>query len=432
MSLTFRSMMVICAIILLAIISQWNSAILEGLWRYPAAIFIFAFSIEGMRARLNSPTIELVADSRFPMGEPHPLKLTVGNRHKHRLQLQMQARYTATLSGEESVQFWDIASMDSEQRRLPVTGLCLGATGIGEYYYRQLGHFGLAWWSGKYKPANELEIAPRTMARRESMSGMMMAGARSSSRLSSSGDNLLALRNYQFGDPIKSIDWKASAKRGQTTVRVFELEQSLDIMLVVDCSRSSAVNAGQLSRLNHSINIAARLSQYATSLGDQVGLLSYSTDRIDAVLPGYGERTLRLVRNSLSELNSTDDDFNPLAAALEIQSLLRQRSLIVFLCEIEQREAGEYLTKACRLLSQKHMVIVGSLIDTQVLDYQSQDNDHWLDPYRRYAAYEYLASQSLTVANLRRDGVDVVLGTGDTLDQKIMASYQRLRNRRRI
>jgi len=191
------------------------------------------------------------------------------------------------------------------------------------------------------------------------------------------------------------------------------------------------LQAGKLTRLNHYINIAARLAQLASSQGDQVGLLGFSSQHLERVPLGHGARTLQNVRTGLSRLKSQQDDFNPIAAALEIQKLLRQRSLVVFLCEMEQREAAEQLAKACALLAPKHLTIVASLIDTDIKNLQERECSDWLDPYRRYAAHEFMRSQQST-ALLHRLGTEVVLGTEDELDQRVMRRYQHLRNRHRV
>jgi uncharacterized protein (DUF58 family) len=192
------------------------------------------------------------------------------------------------------------------------------------------------------------------------------------------------------------------------------------------------LQAGKLTRLNHYINIAARLAQLACSHGDQIGVLGFSNHRLEIVPVGHGMRALHNVRTGLSRLRSGEDDFNPIAAALEIQKLLRQRSLVVFLCEMEQHEAAEQLAKACVLLAPRHLAIVASLIDTDIQNLQERDCVDWLDPYRRYAACEFTRSQQSTALHLRRLDAEVVLGTADELDDRVIRRYQHLRNRQRV
>ena len=432
MSLTRRSLFIALFIALLAIVGQWSAVDIQALWRYPLALLIFGLLLEGLRARSNPPPVQRILNEQLALGEPRYLHIEIHNPSARPLKISTQARYPDTLHGDESAEQWTIPAGESSARTATVTPLELGTTGIGDLYTRALGHLGLAWWSRKVTSSTQSRVVPRTLLHTEHAAGQLLSGERYTPRQFSSGDNLLALRDYQVGDPIKSIDWKATARRGQTTVRVYEREQSLDVMLVIDAGRSSRLQAGKLTRLNHYINIAARLAQLACSHGDQIGVLGFSNHRLEIVPVGHGMRALHNVRTGLSRLRSREDDFNPIAAALEIQKLLRQRSLVVFLCEMEQHEAAEQLAKACMLLAPRHLAIVASLIDTDIQNLQERDCVDWLDPYRRYAACEFTRSQQSTALHLRRLDAEVVLGTADELDDRVIRRYQHLRNRQRV
>jgi len=432
MSLTRRSLFIALFIALLAIVGQWSTADIQPLWRYPAALLLFGLLLEGLRARSNPPPVRRTVDEQLALGQPQPLHIEIHNPSPLPLKIRTQARYPDTLYGSESPEQWLIPGGESSTRTTRITPLNPGYTGIGELYTRTLGHLGLAWWSRKATDTTHIQVVPRLLSRTEHAAGQLLSGERYTPRQFSSGDNLLALRDYHAGDPIKSIDWKATAKRGQTTARIYAREQNLDVMLVIDAGRSSRLQAGKLTRLNHYINIAARLAQLACSHGDQIGLLSFSSQHLVKVPLGHGARALQNVRAGLGQLESRQDDFNPIAAALGIQKLLRQRSLVIFLCEIEQREAAEQLAKACTLLAPKHLTIVASLVDTDIKRLQVRECNDWLDPYRRYAAHEFMRSQQSTALHLHRLGTEVVLGTEDELDQRVMQRYQQLRNRRKV
>ena len=432
MSLTRRSLFIALFIALLAIVGQWSPADIQSLWRYPAALLLFGLLLEGLRTRSNPLPVRRTLDEQLALGEPQPLHIEIHNPSTRPIAIRTQARYPDTLHGNESPEQWTIPAGELSTRTTMVTPLNLGSTGAGDLYTRVLGHLGLAWWSRKVTSSTLSRVVPRTLSRSEHAAGLLLSGERYTPSRFSSGDNLLALRDYRAGDPIKSIDWKATAKRGQPTVRVYAREQSLDVLLVIDAGRSSRLQAGRLTRLNHYINIAARLAQLACAHGDQIGLLGFSGQRLERAPLGHGARALQHVRNGLGQLQSRPDDFNPIAAALEVQKLLRQRSLVVFLCEMEQREAAEQLAKACTLLAPKHLAIVASLVDTDIKNLQQRECTDWLDPYRRFAAHEFTRSQQSTALHLHRLGTEVVLGTEDELDQRVIRRYQHLRSRQRV
>jgi hypothetical protein len=105
---------------------------------------------------------------------------------------------------------------------------------------------------------------------------------------------------------------------------------------------------------------------------------------------------------------------------------------VVFLCEIEQREAATQLARACSLLTPKHLALVASLVDSDGQEVQEKTATEWLDPYRRLAALEYTDSQRATALKLKRLGAEVVLSGPRDLDRKIMQRYRYLRQRQRV
>ena len=331
-----------------------------------------------------------------------------------------------------ALEHWLIPARQTVTRRFPIVPTALGSTVPGTLYTRTLGHLGLAWWPRRICSDTQSVVVPRALEQGEAGAGLEHHGVQQARRRQGSGDNLLALRDYQCGDSPHAIDWKATARRGKTMVRVYARDQQMHMMLVIDAGRTSRLKAGSLTRLHHYVNIAARLAQLAALQGDSVGLLSFSNEQLDTVPLASGMRSLPAIRDKLGRLHSQSSDFNPLTAALHASRMLHQRCLVVFLCEIEQREAATQLARACSLLTPKHLALVASLVDSDIREIQGNRCEAWLDPYRRLAALEYTYSQRATALNLKRLGAEVVLSGSGDLDRKIMQRYRYLRQRQRV
>jgi uncharacterized protein (DUF58 family) len=432
MSLSGRSYFFIALIILLAIAGQWSSAEIGQLWRYPAALLLCALLLEGIRARHNTLRILHHCSEKLALGEHERVTIEASNPAPRSIQLDTQLRLPASLSGDDALAHWLIPAQQTVTRTFPIVPVTLGSTTPGTLYTRTLGHLGLAWWSRQIPDDTKSMVVPRTLEHGETGAGQEHLGSQQARHQQGSGDNLLTLRDYQSGDAPHAIDWKATARRGKTMVRVYARDQRMDILLIIDAGRTSRLQAGTLTRLHHYVNIAARLAQLAALQGDQVGLMSFSNERVDTVPLASGMRGLPVIRDRLGRLCSQSSDFNPITAALEAARMLRQRSLVVFLCEIEQREAATQLARACSLLTPKHLALVASLVDSDVQEIQQHHGEAWLDPYRHFAAQEYTYSQRATALNLKRLGAEVVLSSPRDLDSKIMQRYRYLRQRQRI
>jgi uncharacterized protein (DUF58 family) len=109
------------------------------------------------------------------------------------------------------------------------------------------------------------------------------------------------VREYQFGDDIRTIDWNVSARFNHPFVKIFEEERELTVMLLVDCSRSGQF--GTAGPMKHEIatEICAVLAFSAIKNNDKVGLILF-TDRIERFVPPKKGRAhiLRIIRELLS------------------------------------------------------------------------------------------------------------------------------------
>ena len=138
------------------------------------------------------------------------------------------------------------------------------------------------------------------------------------------------VRQYQFGDDVRSIDWNVTARYNEPFVKVFEEERELTLMLVVDVSGSEAFGTTTQFKRETLTEIAATLAFSALQNNDKVGLLLFS-DQVELFIPPKKGRShiLRIIRELL--------EFRPLslktniANALEFLSGILKKKAIVFM-----------------------------------------------------------------------------------------------------
>ncbi len=432
MSLSGRSYFFTGAIVLLGILGQWTGGMLESLWRFPAALWVCAIIFEGFFARRQPLSLERRVNARLSLGHASGVDIRVDNPGLRWLNLETQACYPTELLGEQRLVAWKVAPGATLHRAFTITPVCLGATSLGPLYIRVLGRLGLVWWSKKMAASQSIDVIPHLLADTQPGTATAKIGAKQILKVSASGHDLLALRDYQPGDPLHAIDWKATARSQRPTVRVYAQEQHMDLVLVVDAGRSSQLQAGQLSRLHHYVNVAAGLAELAIRQGDRVGIVSFADEVLGFAPMDGGMRALRSLRGHLQQLRSQPREFNPLAAALFLRGMLQHRSLVVFLTEIEEKEAATQLVQATSLLVPKHTPLIASLVDETIDALQRRVAKHWLDPYRSYAALEYSRALRRTAMHLQRLGAVVVRALPDRLAPTVLQQYRHLRERRRV
>ncbi|MEK6451634.1 MULTISPECIES: DUF58 domain-containing protein [Myroides] len=137
------------------------------------------------------------------------------------------------------------------------------------------------------------------------------------------------VRQYQFGDDIRAIDWNVTARYNEPYIKVFEEERELTLMLMVDVSGSESFGSSDQFKEDIITEIAATLAFSATQNNDKIGLILFS-DQIELFVPPKKGKThvLRIIRELINfkpKSQKTD-----LGQALEYLSKVLKKKAIVF------------------------------------------------------------------------------------------------------
>jgi uncharacterized protein (DUF58 family) len=260
--------------------------------------------------------------------------------------------------------------------------------------------------------------------------GIAAAGAKSGTELGT-GAEVLRLREYRAGDPPRIVDWKATARAGRLNSRDFAQDHRVEIVIVVDAGRASALRAGALDRFGHYVNVAARLAQYAAGQEDLVGLVIYADRPLAVLAPARGAPAVVRLRAMLAAARVERTESNPLYAAVRVRSLARQRSLVVLLTDVDDTTVAGQLVQAVRLLLPKHLPFIAGLSSGAAEAMAGAPASHWLDPYRSLAAQEYCAGLQRKVRALNALGAPALVAKPAQLEQAVFAAYENFRRLRR-
>jgi uncharacterized protein (DUF58 family) len=137
------------------------------------------------------------------------------------------------------------------------------------------------------------------------------------------------VRQYQFGDDVRNIDWNVTARYNEPYIKVFEEERELTMMLMVDISGSELFGTEEQFKSEVITEIAATLAFSATQNNDKIGLILFS-DNIELYIPPKKGRShvLRIIRELIEfHPKSKNTDF---AEALKFLSSVMKKKAIVF------------------------------------------------------------------------------------------------------
>ncbi len=160
------------------------------------------------------------------------------------------------------------------------------------------------------------------------------------------------VRQYQFGDDVRNIDWNVTARYNEPFVKVFEEERELTMMLMVDISGSELFGTVQQFKNEVVTEIAATLAFSATQNNDKIGLILFS-DNVELYIPPKKGRShvLRIIRE-LIEFKPESKQTN-LAEALKFMQNVMKKKAIVFV--LSDFIADDY-DQTMKIVSGKHDV----------------------------------------------------------------------------
>jgi uncharacterized protein (DUF58 family) len=193
------------------------------------------------------------------------------------------------------------------------------------------------------------------------------------------------LREYNSGDSIEDVHWKATAKRGHPVTKVFQIERTQEVYVIIDASRLSgrrvsglevgvsgsrnantAQSETQNSKLETTsierfITAALVLGLAAEQQGDLFGVLTFS-DKIETFLRARnGKAHYHACRDALYTLQAREvtPDFEELSTFIRLR--LRRRALLLFLTSLDDPVAAESFVRSMNLLCRQHLVLVNML-----------------------------------------------------------------------
>jgi uncharacterized protein (DUF58 family) len=175
------------------------------------------------------------------------------------------------------------------------------------------------------------------------------------------GRDFEKLREYIAGDSAEDIHWKATAKRGRPVTKVFQIERTQEVYVVVDASRLSARLSGGTVLLERYVNSALVICLAAAQQSDLFGLLAFS-DRVQRfVRAKNGKSHYDLCRDALYTLQpaTVSPDFEDLFTF--VRTRLRRRALLIFLTSLDDPVLSESFVENVNLLSRQHLVLVNMM-----------------------------------------------------------------------
>jgi uncharacterized protein (DUF58 family) len=304
--------------------------------------------------------IELPELLRLVQGREAPIPVTIHNGGKRTRRIRIGFAMPEGVNADPEEQSIDLPAAISRMEWM-YQPRRRGSYKIRECYVEGSSPLGLWAVRGTHSTSCEIRVYPNLRD-----SGLMKALRRGTENLHLTrqlgrGREFEKLREYSPGDGSDEIHWKATARRARPITKVFQIERTQEIYVVIDASRLSSRTMGAESALEVSIKAALTVGAVTERRGDLFGIAAFS-DRVETfVRAKRGKTHYAACREAINNLRSrpVSPDFEEIATLLGLR--LRRRSLLLFLTALDDPLLAEHFERSAQLLARRHRVLAAML-----------------------------------------------------------------------
>jgi uncharacterized protein (DUF58 family) len=240
------------------------------------------------------------------------------------------------------------------------------------------------------------------------------------------------IKEYVVGDDSRSINWKASGRKGALMVNQYEDERSQQVFSIIDKSRAMRMPFNNMTLLDYAINSTLVISNVVLQKHDKAGLITFS-DKIGSILPA--ERSSRQLKKILEALYNEQEQF--LEAEYEllyhlVRNVIKNRSLIFLYTNFESYHAFERVLPILRQINKLHLLVVIFFDNEDVVNMSRKQANKLLDIYIQTMAGNYLFEKKQIATELSNHGIHCIKTLPADLSINTINKYLELKSRRMI
>lgn len=391
-------------------------------------IFLFLFSKE--------PVAKRVTAERFSNGDDNKVTLQVTNT----MRFDVKMKIIDELPEQFQKRDW-VLSRDFKKGEQKTIVYTLRPSQRGQYYFGKIilyvqSLLGLVIRRHEVNANTMVPVYPSFMQMRkyELLSQTSIQSEHGNKRMRKIGHSMEfeQIKEYVRGDDIRTINWKATARKNSLMVNHYTDERSQQVYCIIDKGRLMKMPFGNLSLLDYAINSSLVLSNVCLQKQDKVGLGTFD-NKMGTLLaadrkPIQRENILQILYNQ--ETSFLESDFEMLY--MQIRSHIKQRSLLVLFTNFESLSGLKRQLNYLRSIAKHHLLLVVFFENTELKELSSINAEDLEQVYVKTIAEKFAFEKRLIVKELLKHGILSVLTAPENLTVNAVNKYLELKARQAI
>ena len=401
------------------------------------ALVVIAWFID--LAELPSPsqlTIRRTWGSPAALSIESEIHLTVENSSSRTIHATLTETVPQQLSTEPPVLGLRVRARDANAVSYRVRPMQRGDAKLGACYIRYQGILRIAERWARAPIEQTVRIYPNLdEAKRHSiylLRSRQLATEKRRTRMRGIGREFESLREYQEGDEYRDICWTASARRAKLVTRLYQIERSQTVWIVIDSGRLMRARIGQFSKLDRAVNAALSLAQVAMYSGDRVGLIAYGRGIRQQLPAAKGSAHLRQMIDRLALVREEGSEADHLQMAGHLLTDQKRRSLIVWITDLAETAMTPEVIEAASMMMPRHLVLFVVIGQPDLGGLAAKTPQSESEMYQVVAAHEMIHRRELLLARLRERGALAVEVSSGSVSPVLVNAYLHIKERSQL
>ncbi len=237
------------------------------------------------------------------------------------------------------------------------------------------------------------------------------------------------IKEYVAGDDIRTINWKATAKKNSLMVNQFQDEKSQSIYMLIDKGRTMQMPFNGLSLLDYAINATLVLSNIILKKHDRAGMLSFSKKVENRVVAEKRNSQMQSILENLYNISTDffESDYSRLYA--DIKKNINQRSLILLYTNFETIDGLQRQLPYLKGIAKNHLLVVVFFQNTELNHIIQKKSEKIQEIYDKVIAEKFIFEKKLIVNELKKHGIHSVLTQPENLTLDTINKYLEIKSR---
>lgn len=347
---------------------------------------------------------------RVRLGEPVTATLVLTNTGRRRLRGTVRDGWQPSAAANPSRSRLDVPAGERRLVSTTLTPFRRGERRTAHVSIRSFGPLHLVARQATLDAPGSIRVLPPFNSRRHlpsRLARLRELDGRTSVMIRGQGTEFDSLREYVRGDDVRSIDWRATARRQDVVVRTWRPERDRRIIIIVDTARTSAARIDNEPRLDTAFESSLLLAALASRAGDRVDTILYDRRVRGRVMGSASGDLLSRMVTVMAPVEPELIEMDWTAVPAIVDSVTTRHSLVVLMTSIDSAGPSRALLAILPQLTRRHTVLVSSVSDPDVVD-ASLSRSTTAEVYRAAAAERALLDSTRVSMAIRQLGGDVV------------------------